>query len=72
MFKSIEVYILELWGGLLSMLFHLRTRMRQVYCPDLFYGCYPRLNENETSVLSRLILWASSKINIKISNKKTT
>ena len=31
---SIGVYILEFWGGIPSMLFHLRMRMRQVYFPD--------------------------------------
>ena len=48
----IGIYILEFWGGLPSMFFHLRMRMTP------FYG-----NKNETSVLYRLILWASSKIN---------
>ena len=57
------VYMLEFWGGLPSMLFNLWTRVRQVYYPDWFYGRRPRLNKNETSVLSRLILWISFKIN---------
>ena len=53
----IGIYILEFWGGLPSMLFHLRMKMTP------FYGRRPKLNENETSVLSKLILWALSKIN---------
>ena len=58
-YRTIYLRICELS----SMFFHLRLRLRHLYFLDWFYGCRPTLNKNETSVLSRLILWASSKIN---------
>ena len=47
--------MLEFLGGLPSMLFHLPTRVSEVYCPDSFYGRRPRLNKNETNVLFRFV-----------------
>ena len=41
---AIAIYILEIQGGLPSMLFHIQMRMIQVYCQDWLYGRPPRLN----------------------------